>query len=160
MCGTDTPVCAVRRTAQTRVSVPHVTSPPYPLSCCCSDWLLILPHFAAAQPGGLHHTAHFFAGVRCHFVAMLNHLRRNGEAPLGIEDDEVGIETGSDAPFAILEPGDPGGTAAHQLRNLFQREPPLAPDDGQAELQRGDAAPRVRDVAFAEALQFRRAGGV
>src|SRR6267143_1511404 len=103
MCGTDTPVCAVRRTAQTRVSVPHVASPPYPLSCWSSDLPAILPHFAAAQPGCLHHAAQLFARIRRDFVAMLNHLRRDGEAPLGIEDDEVSIELGRDAPFAILQ---------------------------------------------------------
>ena len=67
------------------------------------------------------------------------------------------------APFLAERPASAAGRAASQRGEPLEWNPALGgagPDDGESELERGDAAPGFQKVAVGEMLQRRRRGRV
>ncbi len=84
--------------------------------------------------------------------------RINDKGPVRVDHSEVGVGTRGDAALAPQtdEIGRAGAHPAGQLGQVVTAAAGLGPHRGEAELHRGDPAPRLREVARIECLTRRR----
>lgn len=94
-------------------------------------------------------------------MAMTNQIFGQGELGFRIPNHDVGVVAWDQCAFAVMQSCQACRAVAHpanEVGHLMARSTCLRPDRAEAELQTGDAAPRVAKVSLFHEFKFGCAG--
>ena len=138
-------------------------APKQDLPSGCGAELAAFENLRATQESGFDYTEKVASRIGCEFVAVMKLRGIDFEAGIRIPDHQIGVVTGDNPSFLVIEPGETGGSFAEPFGKMRKRKSAkfgFRPHSRKTELQRGNAAPGIQKITAFLAFHLWRAGRV